>query len=63
MLKNWGSLSRFGATGIAQADKKHIDPFDEKTIENMVRYYRVEEKNFDSLLNYIKNRGLQEDKP
>jgi hypothetical protein len=34
--------------------------YDDQTIENMVRYYKVEE-NFDTLLKYIKNRGLQED--
>lgn len=34
--------------------------YDDQTIENMVRYYRVEE-NFDTLLKYIKSRGLQED--
>jgi hypothetical protein len=34
--------------------------YDDQTIENMVRYYKVEE-NFDILLKYIKNRGLQED--
>lgn len=41
--------------------KKHNHPvYDDQTIENMVRYYRVEE-NFDTLLKYIKSRGLQED--
>jgi hypothetical protein len=34
--------------------------YDDKTIENMIRYYKVEE-NFDILLRYIKSRGLQED--
>lgn len=37
---------------------QHI--YDDETIENMVRYYKLEE-NFDTLLKYIKNRGLQED--
>ena len=39
-------------------ENRHI--YDDKTIENMVRYYKVEE-NFDILLRYIKSRGLQED--
>jgi len=39
-------------------ENHHI--YDDKTIENMVRYYKVEE-NFDILLRYIKSRGLQED--
>ena len=34
--------------------------YDDETIENMARYYKVEE-NFDPLLKYIKSRGLQED--
>jgi hypothetical protein len=34
--------------------------YDDETIENMVRYYRVEE-NFDTLLKYIKSRSLQDD--
>jgi hypothetical protein len=29
----------------------------------MVRYYRVDEKNFESLLKYIKTRGLQDESP
>ena len=38
--------------------KYHI--YDDETMENMVRYYKVEE-NFDSLLKYIKNRSINED--
>ena len=34
--------------------------YDDQTIENMVRYYKVEE-NFDTLLRYIKSRSLRED--
>jgi hypothetical protein len=34
--------------------------YDDVTIENMVRYYKVEE-NFDTLLRYIKSRSLYED--
>ena len=38
--------------------KYHI--YDDETMENMVRYYKVEE-NFDSFLKYIKNRSIKED--
>lgn len=38
--------------------KYHI--YDDETMENMVRYYKVEE-NFDSFLKYIKNRSINED--
>lgn len=38
----------------------HHHIYDDQTIENMLRYYKVEE-NFETLLKYIKNRGLQED--
>jgi hypothetical protein len=34
--------------------------FDEETIRKMSRYYKVEEKNFDALIRYIKNRGISE---
>ena len=34
--------------------------YDDQTIENMIRYYKVEQ-NFDSLLRYIKSRSLRED--
>ncbi|MEW5841225.1 hypothetical protein [Nitrososphaera sp.] len=34
--------------------------YDDEKLENMVRYYKIED-NFDSLLNYIKRRGLVED--
>ncbi len=43
-----------------KAKKHNHHVYDDQTIENMVRYYRVEE-NFDTLLKYIKSRGLQED--
>lgn len=54
-----------GGRGIAEthavkAKKNNHHIYDDQTIENMVRYYKVEE-NFDTLLKYIKNRGLQED--
>jgi hypothetical protein len=44
----------------SKARKHNHHVYDDQTIENMVRYYRVEE-NFDTLLKYIKSRGLQED--
>jgi hypothetical protein len=40
--------------------RHHYHIYDDQTIENMVRYYKVEE-NFDILLRYIKSRGLKED--
>jgi len=43
-----------------KAKKHNHHIYDDQVIENMVRYYRVEE-NFDTLLKYIKSRGLQED--
>jgi hypothetical protein len=43
-----------------KAKKHNHHIYDDQTIENMLRYYKVEE-NFDTLLRYIKNRGLQED--
>jgi hypothetical protein len=59
------ALTVRGGRGIAETHamkskryNHHI--YDDQTIENMVCYYKVEE-NFDTLLKYIKNRGLQED--
>ena len=40
--------------------KKSDSAFDEETIKNMVKYCKVEEKNFDALLRYIRNRGISE---
>lgn len=40
--------------------RHHYHIYDDQTIENMVRYYKVEE-NYDTLLRYIKSRGLKED--
>ena len=37
---------------------KHL--YDDENLENMLRYYNLEE-NFDSLLTYIKRRGLIDD--
>jgi hypothetical protein len=57
-------LSEVGAIGIAQAAQekpKNGSSFDEETIANMVRYYRVDEKNFESLLRYIRTRGLPDE--
>lgn len=39
-------------------NRYHI--YDDQTIENMLRYYKIEE-NFDTLLRYIKSRGVRED--
>ena len=43
-----------------RAKRRNHHIYDDSTIENMVRYYKIEE-NFDTLLRYIKNRGLRED--
>jgi hypothetical protein len=34
--------------------------YDDEKLENMLRYYNIED-NFESLLNYIKRRGLIDD--
>jgi hypothetical protein len=59
------ALTGRGGRVIAQTryekSKKHYHQiYDDETIENMVRYYKVEE-NFDTLLKYIKSRSLHED--
>ena len=42
-------------------EKKPSKPlYDDEKIENMLRYYNIED-NFDSLLSYIKRRGLIDD--
>jgi hypothetical protein len=56
-----------GGRHIAHSDtgkerKHHYHIYDDATIENMVRYYKVEE-NFDSLLRYIKSRSVREHVP
>lgn len=38
--------------------KKPEYAFDDETIKKMGMYYKLEEKNFDALLRYIKSRGL-----
>lgn len=43
-----------------KAKKHNHHMYDDQSIENMIRYYKVEE-NFDTLLRYIKSRSLQED--
>ena len=40
--------------------KKYNHIYDDGTIENMVRYYKLED-NFDSLLRYIKRHRLNEE--
>ena len=54
-----------GGRVIAQAHyekpkKQNHHVYDDDTIENMVRYYKIEE-NFDTLLKYIKSRSIHED--
>ncbi|HKX81742.1 MAG TPA: hypothetical protein VJL54_05745 [Nitrososphaera sp.] len=51
-----------GTTAQTHHEKpKKSDPsFDEETIRNMVKYCKVEEKNFDALIRYIRNRGIAE---
>lgn len=42
-------------------EKKTGKPlYDDEKLESMLRYYSIED-NFDSLLNYIKRRGLIND--
>lgn len=42
----------------APLEKKPGKPlYDDEKLENMLRYYNIED-NFDSLLTYIKRRGL-----
>jgi type III secretion system FlhB-like substrate exporter len=56
-----GRGGRVIADARSEKAKKHNNHiYDDQTIENMLRYYKVEE-NFDTLLKYIKSRGLQED--
>ncbi|MEO9321439.1 MAG: hypothetical protein ABI361_12285 [Nitrososphaera sp.] len=49
-----------------QNRKKPRSPaYDDQTIENMMRYYRIGGSRYelDSLLRYIKSRGLRSDDP
>lgn len=59
------SILNIGVTGIAQAGqekpKNLIRELDDKTIESMSRYYKVDGKNFEALINYIRSRGLLDD--
>jgi hypothetical protein len=34
--------------------------YDDEKIENMLRYYKIED-NYESLIKYIKNRGIIDD--
>lgn len=46
---------------LAPFEKKPGKPlYDDEKLENMLRYYNLED-NFDSLLTYIKRRGLIDD--
>jgi len=60
------SILNIGGRGIAQAGQekpKNLSrELDDKTIENMSRYYKVDDKNFEALINYIRSRGLLDDK-
>ncbi|HEV8405538.1 MAG TPA: hypothetical protein VGQ13_06495 [Nitrososphaera sp.] len=46
--------------GFEKIKKHNHHIYDDQTIENMIRYYKVED-NFGMLLRYIKSRSLQED--
>ncbi|MEW6604342.1 MAG: hypothetical protein AB1351_06590 [Thermoproteota archaeon] len=59
------AFNRRGGRRIARSDsekekKRHYHIYDDVTLENMVRYYKVEE-NLDTLLRYIKSRSVRED--
>jgi hypothetical protein len=41
--------------------KKYIRNLDDEAIKKIGHYYKVEDKNFESLIKYIKSRGLPED--
>jgi hypothetical protein len=45
----------------AEKSKKNSGTLDDETIKNIGRYCKVEGTNFESLLKYIKSRGLPED--
>jgi hypothetical protein len=52
---------RWTAQAQPEKPKKYITPLDDETIKNIGRYYKVDTKNFESLVKYIKSRGLPED--
>ncbi|MGI0037713.1 MAG: hypothetical protein ACRD99_05090 [Nitrososphaera sp.] len=41
--------------------KKYSSSLDDETIKNIGRYYKVDPKNFESLVRYIKSRDLPGD--
>ncbi|HKU50559.1 MAG TPA: hypothetical protein VJP79_11455 [Nitrososphaera sp.] len=41
--------------------KDHSKTLDEETIKKIGQYYKVDGKNFESLVKYIKSRGIHED--
>ncbi|HJS82037.1 MAG TPA: hypothetical protein VJ742_04295 [Nitrososphaera sp.] len=41
--------------------KKYTRSLDDETIKKIGQYYKVDGKNFESLIKYIKSRGLPED--
>jgi hypothetical protein len=64
-LSTSNSFNHLGGRIMAEARSEKIKKqnrhiYDDQTIENMIRYYKVEE-NFDTFLRYIKSRSLQED--
>ena len=53
----WQAVAQYNSD---KGKKHNYHIYDDQTIENMVRYYKVEE-NFDTLLRYIKSRGLHQE--
>jgi len=47
-----------GKAGISEKKKPRSPSYDDETIENMLKYYRIGD-NYDSLLKYIKTMGLR----
>jgi hypothetical protein len=52
---------RWTAQAQPEKPKKYSPSLDDETIKNIGRYYKVDTKNFESLVKYIKSRGLPED--
>jgi hypothetical protein len=52
---------RWTAQAQPEKPKKYSTVPDDETIKNIGRYYRVDAKNFESLVKYIKNMGLPQD--
>lgn len=43
---------------LSKKPSRHL--YDDEKLENMLHYYKIED-NYESLLRYIKNRGLVDD--